>query len=303
MMPKVGLIVLTYNGLELTRACLDSIRASDYPNLETWVVDNASVDDTLQTVRQAYPEVQLLALPENRGYAGGNNAGIQAALAHGAELVFLVNNDTALYPDCISSLVRALRRHPQAGMAGPMVHTWDDNLISSAGGQAAWRHADAVNVGMGEADTGQYAERQVDFINGCSLMVTRAAIASAGLLDERFFMYWEEVDWAMRFRAAGWEIWFEPEARIRHRAPIHWQGQRPTTLYYVTRNRLSFMLRYAPWPGKPLAVARALWGAWRGIRGHQQAGRLVHARATQLAIRHALQRRWGRIDWVPGPPP
>lgn len=296
MTPKVAIIVLSYNGLDLTRQCLDSLRTSDYPNAQLWVVDNASTDGTPGAIKKDYPEVQLAALPENRGYAGGNNRGMRLALEQGADLVFLLNNDTRLYPDCVSNLVRALERHPRAGLLGPMVYTWEGQIISSAGGHVVWRQADAVNAGMAEVDRGQYAERQVEFVNGCGLLARRAAIEQVGMLDERFFMYWEETDWAMRMREAGWEVWFEPVARMRHKAPIQHQELSPTTLYYVTRNRLLFVARHAPWPGKPLTFLRAVRGAWRGIRLHKQAGRLAHASATQAAIRHALRQRWGRAD-------
>ena len=297
MMPKVAVIVVAYNSGELTRLCLDSLRASDYSQSEVWVVDNASADGTVEAVRTAYPEVRLIPLPDNQGYVGGNNVGVQAARAAGADLFFLVNNDTLLDSGCLTELVKAHQRHPKAGLLGPMVYTWDEPpLISSAGGKVDWGYADAANVGIGEVDRGQFAERPVDFVNGCGLMVTRAVVDEVGGLDERFFLYWEETDWAARVQAAGLECWFVPAAKMKHKAPIQHQEFSPTTLYYVTRNRLLFMALHAPWPYKPLALWRALRGAWRGIGQHQRAGRWAHARATQLAINDALGRRWGRTD-------
>ena len=295
--PKVAVLVLTYNGVELTQQCLLSLRASTYANLDIWIVDNASTDRTLDTARREFPEARLLALPENLGYAGGNNAGMRAALAEGADLIFLANNDTRLEPDCLTHLVNAHHAHPRAGMLGPMVYTWEpERLISSAGGQVLWQHADAINIGMGQTDAGQYPARPVDFVNGCGLLVTRTALDRAGMLDESFFMYWEETDWGWRTRRAGFELWFEPAARMYHKAPIHHRDLGPTTLYYVTRNRLRFFARHTPWPIWPLAMYRALAGALRGIRKHQREGRPEHARATQWAIRHALQRQWGKAD-------
>ncbi len=295
--PKVAVLVLTYNGVELTRPCLLSLRASTYANLEIWIVDNASSDSTLATVRREFPEARILALPENLGYAGGNNAGMHAVLAEGADLIFLVNNDTRIEPDCVTHLVNAHHAHPRAGMLGPMVYTFDaEPRISSAGGQVLWPRADAINVGMGEIDRGQYPARAVDFINGCGLLVTRAALERAGMLDESFFMYWEETDWCWRTRQAGFEVRFESAARMYHQAPIHHRELGPSTLYYVTRNRLRFFARHTPWPMWPLTMYRALVGALRGIRNHQRQGRLEHARATQWAIRHALQRQWGKAD-------
>lgn len=294
---KVSLIVLCHNGLDLTLTCLDSLRRQEYDRADIWVVDNASQDGTAEAVAAAYPEISLISTGDNLGYAGGNNVGMEAALQRGAEVVFLINNDTALNPQCVSFLVRSLQAGPQTGVIGPMVYTWeDDTLISSAGGGIDWHHADSFNIGAGEPERGQYPARPVDFINGCGLMVTRQAIERAGLLDPDYFMYWEETDWCARIKKAGFDIRFEPSARMRHKAPIRSDSLGPTTLYYMTRNRLLFFARHTPPRLKPVALAHALHGALLGVGRHWQAGRPEHARATQWAILHALQRRWGRAD-------
>ncbi len=294
---RVSLIVLTYNGIDLTMQCLDSLRHQDYPNCHILVVDNASQDNTVETIRAAYPEVELIATGKNLGYAAGNNVGMRAALKQGAGALFLINNDTRLEPGCVSALVKTLAANPRIGIAGPMVLTWDEpGLISSAGGLIDWAHADAANEGAGQADRGQYPGRNVDFVNGCGLLVTAAAIERAGMLDPRFFMYWEEVDLCQRVKAAGFDVWFDRTAHMRHKATLETADLGPTTLYYVTRNRLLFFGRHGPTHLRPLALARAMHGALRGIARHRQAGRLAHARATQLALVHAGLRRWGYAD-------
>jgi hypothetical protein len=255
MFPRVAVIVLAYNGVDLTLNCLTSLRRSDYANTEVIVVDNASTDNTVAEVRLAFPEAHLIEAGDNLGYAAGNNLGLQAALARGAQRVFLVNNDTTLEHDCISRLVEAIERRPGVGAIGPLVYTWDEgHIISSAGGMIDWAHADAYNAGAGEQDRGQFPARQVDYSNGCGLMVTRAAVEAAGLLDARYFMYWEETDWCLRARAAGFEVQFEPSVWMRHKAPIHHRDLGPTTLYYVTRNRWLFFPP-ASAPGRPGAGA------------------------------------------------
>jgi hypothetical protein len=297
MTPRVALLVLSYNGVDLTLNCLASLCRSDYPQLDVILVDNASQDNTVEAVRAAFPQVHVIPLRENLGYAAGNNVGIQAALDWGADYVFLINNDTTLEADCVSILVRTAQANPRIGMLGPMVYTWEEgHVISSAGGVVDWHSADAYNLGAGEVDRGQYPAGQVDFINGCGLMVTRAAIERAGMLDTKFFMYWEETDWCLRVRKAGFDVWFEPAARMRHKAPIHHQDLGPTTLYYVTRNRLLFCARHAPFHLKPIMLVRALRGAYTGARRHEREGRPEHARATRWAMVHAFQRRWGKAD-------
>jgi GT2 family glycosyltransferase len=295
--PYVGVIVLCHNGVDLTLDSLATLYRQDYRLLEVFVVDNDSQDGTVEAVQSQYPQVQIISTHANLGYASGNNLGIQAALERGMDLCFLVNNDTRLFPSCVSTLVNTIENHPAAGIVGPMVHTWDNvGRISSAGGRINWRYASAENVGAGVKDHAQYPARPVDFINGCGIMVTREAIQHAGLLDPKFFMYWEEIDWCMRVHNAGFEILFEPKARMQHKATLLDDELNPTTIYYITRNRLLFFYRYTKYPLKGVALYSAIHGAMSGIRKHRQAGRYAHAKATQIAILHAFQRRWGRAD-------
>lgn len=297
MDPLVGVIVLCYNGVDLTLECLSSIYKQHYPNLDVMVIDNGSQDGTADIVRTAYPQVQVKNTGENLGYAGGNNIGMQIALEHGAEYLFLLNNDTRVYPDCISALVKAISAHSRVGIVGPMVYTWDrGRIISSAGGYIDWRQADAANTGAGEVDRARYPARLVDYINGCGLMVRRSAIERAGMLDQKYYMYYEETDWCQRVRRAGYEVRFIPEARMRHKAPIHSGELGPTTIYYQTRNRLLFFARYTQFSMKPFTLAHAIHGAFVGTLRNRKAGRYSHARAAQLALLHAFQGHWGRTD-------
>jgi GT2 family glycosyltransferase len=295
--PYVGVIVLCHNGVDMTLDCLATLNRQDYRLLEVIVVDNDSQDGTVEAVQSQYPQVQIISTHANLGYASGNNLGIQAALERGLDLCFLVNNDTRLFPSCVSTLVNTIENHPAVGIVGPMVHTCaNPGRISSAGGRINWRFANAENVGAGEKDHAQYPARPVDFINGCGIMVTREAIQRAGLLDPKFFMYWEEIDWCTRVYKAGFEILFEPKARMQHKATLLDNELNPTTIYYITRNRLLFFYRYTKYPLKTVALYSAIHGAMSGIRKHRQAGRYAHAKATQVAVLHAFQRHWGRAD-------
>ena len=297
MSPKVYIIVLCYNGVELTLGCLESIEKQDYSNLELCVVDNGSTDGTVTIVSQKFPRAQWVLNQENLGYAKGNNRGIEYAFDAGAEAVFLINNDTRLHETCVSNLINILQKNPQIGITGPMVYTWDgDRTISSAGGVVDWHMADAANVGMGEKDGGQFPRRSVDFINGCGIMVTRDVIQKVGGLDPKFFMYWEETAWCLRVKKAGFEVYFESAAVMEHKAPILSDELGPTTLYYMTRNRFLFFYRHAPAFMKSIALARALKGALRGIGENRKAGKTAHAKAMQSALLHAISGRWGYAD-------
>jgi hypothetical protein len=293
----VGVIVLCYNGIELTLECIHSLLNQEYSAYQIYVVDNASTDGTVEIIRSRFPQIRIISTGANLGYCAGNNAGMALALKDHSDLVFLVNNDTRLDPGCISALVAALADHPQSGAIGPMVYTWDNRqCISSAGGKIDWLHADAINEGAGEMDHGQFPRRKVDYINGCGIMVTKTAVERAGMLDASYFMYWEETDWCQRIKRAGFDLWFEPAAKMEHKAPIVSGELGPATIYYMTRNRIRFFARHAPWRIKLLTLAHAVNGAVRGLRSDRQKGRLVHARATQMALQHAFTRRWGFTD-------
>jgi len=175
-----------------------------------------------------------------------------------------------------------------------MVYTWGGGkTISSAGGRIDWRRADAINVGAGDSDNGQYRPRSVDFINGCCLLVTRQAIEQAGMLDERYFMYWEETDWCTRIHRAGFDVRFEPAARIRHKAAIVAEALGPAALYYMTRNRILFFLKNAGAGHRLRPVLHAFHGAYRGVLDETRKGRSEHARALRRGMWDALRGHWG----------
>ncbi len=294
-MPAVWCIVLAYNSIDLTLECLATLRAQDYPNLYLLVVDNASTDGTVEILRTQAQDVELLPASTNLGYAGGNNLGMRHALAHGADLLFLVNNDTRLNSHCVSALVEEMLREPICGAVGPMVYTWDNwQTISSAGGHVDWAAADAVNVGAGETDQGQYPARSVDFVNGCGIMVSKTAVERVGLIDERFFMYWEETDWCLRMHEAGLDVRFQPTAKMQHKAPLTWQQQSPLTLYYMGRNRLFFFARHGRGIQRAGAVMGAAKGLLHGVVQNRRAGNCAASEAARQALVDGVLRRWGR---------
>jgi GT2 family glycosyltransferase len=241
--PHVAVIVLNWNGCEDTLACLVSLSVVDYRPLDVIVVDNGSTDGSVEAVRASFSDVTVLETGENLGFAEGNNVGLQYALARDVDYVLLLNNDTEVAPDFISILVGAIETIPQAGVAGPTIYYFDrPTTIWSAGGAIDWRRGDSWMMGLDEVDEGQYdMVRGVDFVTGCALLARREVIEKAGMLDPRFFMYYEEAEWCVRAARAGYNVLHVPQAHVWHKIAPARQAASPRIHYYMTRNRLLFL--------------------------------------------------------------
>lgn len=244
MLPRVAIIVLTYNGLADTLDCLASLEGLDYPRerYRTVVVDNASQDGTPTAVREACPQVVVIENGANLGFAAGNNVGLRYALAHGYDYALLLNNDTEAAPDMLTELVTAAEADPRSGAVGPIIYYHAaPTRVWSAGGWIDWEQGISRMEGEVE-DRGQFtAIREVDFVTGCAMLLRRTALERAGLLDERFFMYFEETEWCVRARRAGFRILFTPRAKLWHKIPLNARFDKEYLAYYMTRNRLLFL--------------------------------------------------------------
>jgi GT2 family glycosyltransferase len=249
--PKVCVILLNWNGRDDTLACLKSLEQSDYPNLEVVVVDQGSQDGLDQILQQLHPGAKLLRNDRNLGFAGGNNQGIEYSIENGGDYLLLVNNDTEVERQCISELVRVAENNPDVGALGPKIYQYPaPNRIWSLGGIVDF----SENVGkmreFGRVDRGQYNEvGEVDFISGCAVMVPRIVVESVGVLSEDYYpAYYEDADWGMRIRAAGYRNLIVPSAKIWHKASTSTGGDyNPTSKYIMGHHAVVFMKRYATW--------------------------------------------------------
>ncbi|MBE2199059.1 MAG: glycosyltransferase family 2 protein [Anaerolinea sp.] len=292
---KVITIILNTNRRQDTLACLASLSESSYPDQQIIVLDNASTDGSVEAIRHQFPEVQVVALRENKGYAGNNNVGIQLAMEQGAEWVFVLNEDTVLHPDCLSLMVQAAVQDPQIGVVGPMVYHYNEpKAIQSAGGRLD-RFWQSTHIGENETDNGQFSSpRQVDWISGCAILVKREVIAQLGALDERFFYYWEETEWCLRARRAGWRVLHVPQALLWHKGVQRDYAPSPNVTYYQTRNRLlALQKHHAPplvWVYTWFQLARTFssWSIkprWRHMRAHRD--------ALWQGLQDYRRQRWG----------
>jgi len=293
----VTVVVLGWNGLALTRATLDSLRRCSVPEdwrLHVMLVDNASSDGSPAAIADEFPEVELVALPENRRFAGGNNVGIARALEDGSDAVMLLNNDVQADPGLIEKLLAALAERPGAGAAAPLIyHAAPTDLIWYAGGRCEVDLAHTAHRGIRERDHGQYrAVEETGYLTGCCLLATAEAWRKVGLLDEGYFIYAEDADWSLRARRAGYRLLFVPTARLWHEVSASSGGAvNPWKIYQRLRANARLFSRHArgfevlTWPLAFLAQQLAL-GAVLLARGQ-----LAAAAAVPRALLDAVSGR------------
>ncbi len=279
--PLVISVILNTNKKSDTLECLDTLICNSYPNQKAIVLDNHSTDGSVAAIRAAYPDVQVIELEKNQGYAGNNNVGIEAALKQGADWVFVLNEDITLHPECVRNLVEVGEQDPQIGILGPLVyHHNEPNVIQSAGGMLG-KYWQSIHLGKDEPDQGQYDQpHSVEWISGCAILVRRAAIEQAGMLDPNYFIYWEETEWCIRISRAGWKVMNVPHAKIWHKGVQRDYQPKPSFTYYGTRNHLLTLAKHkAPmkvWAFTWMQLIRTLtsWSIkprWKFKRQHRDA--------------------------------
>ncbi len=299
MSAAVSIIVLNYKGREDTLACLRSLEHLTYRDVTTILVDNDSRDGTPDVVRKDFPNVVVIETGGNLGFTGGNNVGVRYALDHGADYILLLNNDTIVAPDFVSLMVEGMEQNPAAGVSGPMIYYFDaPETIWSAGGAIDWAHGTTRMIGLNEEDNAQFglSPRKTDFVTGCALMARREVWEKVGLLDDKFFMYYEETEWCVRATRAGYLTMLIPAAMIWHKISIEDRAVSPRTYYYMTRNRLLFLQKtqasYKTW-AYILSEYSRTFVSWT-LRPKWQSRR--HLRGTMLrAISDYSRGRFGQV--------
>ena len=283
MLPLIHTIILNTNRRDDTLACVASLAASDYPaeRHQITVLDNASTDGSVMALREQFPQVRIVELTENLGYAGNNNVGIELAVSAMADWIFVLNEDTTVDSNCLSEMMAVAQTDPTIGVLGPMVYHYDEpTIIQSAGGYLD-RFWESYHIAENEPDEGQFTElHTVDWISGCAIMMRREVVEQVGALDGRFFYYWEETEWCIRAARAGWQIIHVPQAKLWHKGVQRNYQPKPSVTYYRTRNQLLTLARHrAPllaWTVTLAQIGRTLtsWTVkprWRHMRPHRDA--------------------------------
>ena len=283
----LSIITINFNGIKDTCELIDTLPLED-ESIEVIVVDNASKEDEATQIEQRYPQVKIIRSKENLGFAGGNNLGIQAA--HGKYL-FFINNDTLLRPQTsdLRHLITRLESSDKIGMVCPKIKfSWGDNPIQYAGytplSKITLRNH---SIGCGEQDNGQYdTPHTTPYTHGAAMMVKREVIEKSGLMPECYFLYYEELDWSMMIRRAGFDILYEPTCTIYHKESQTTGQNSPLRTYYMTRNRLLFAKRNIKSPQKHLTYLYLIGiVAFRDIFKYTLQHRPDLAKATLKGIR------------------
>lgn len=249
--PHVTIVILNWNRVADTLECLESLAQMAYPSFSIVIVDNGSTDGSPEAIEQWGREhlpLTLIRNTENRGFARGSNQGMRHALTTNTEYVFLLNNDTVVEPDALSLLVATAERSGDTGMVGPKIYQYGkDNVLDSAGTRTIPWLAQGFLIGHGEEDHGQYGNPgDLPYITGTALLVKRTVLEKVGLMDEDYFCYFEDFDWGLKAREAGFRLRLDPKAVVHHKGSQTAGFGSPFYVYHMVRSRMLFARKNVP---------------------------------------------------------
>jgi hypothetical protein len=312
---NISIITINYNGLQDTCELMETLPLDD-ESIEVIVVDNASAQDEASVIERRFPSVKVVRSDRNLGFAGGNNLGIRASQGR---YLLLINNDTFLevrgerlevrgerlevrgerlevrgerleVRDMLKAMTERLEGDATIGAVCPKIRFADgDRAIQYAG----YTPLSAITVrnraiGFGEADQGQYdTARPTPYVHGAAMLVRREAIDKAGLMPECYFLYYEELDWSLMLRRAGYTLWYDPAMTVYHKESRTTGQASALRTYYITRNRLLFVRRNSGWTTCWLSCLYLIGiVALRDIVRHCASHRPDLAKATVKGIIH-----------------
>ena len=241
-MKKVFVIILNFKVKKLALRCIESVKKSTYKNTEIILVDNDSDDGIEEDVKKF--DIYFIQTGKNMGYSGGNNAGIKKALKSGADYIFILNPDTTIESDCIENIINGIEDN-KADIAGPKIYFDGSKKIWYAGGIFDKENVIGSHRGVDEMDRGKYdIPEETDFVTGAAMMVKRELFDKIGLLDERYFLYYEDADFCERAKIAGFKVFYIPDAVVNHENAVSSGLGSPLQDYYITRNRMLYASKF-----------------------------------------------------------
>ncbi len=259
-MPSLSVVVLNWNGAHLLPGCLDSLRSQTFQGFEVIMPDNGSTDGSLSLVADHYPEVRVIAFPENLGFCLAVNAAIRLGAG---EFIALLNNDTELDQRCLEELVNAMREDPALGMCAPKMVYYDDPALINSAGHACRPDGIVVDIGRHQRD-GDWFRRSRPVLGACAgaAIYRSRMLEQVGLFDPDFFISFEDADLDWRAQWAGWRAQYVPTAVVRHREGVSRAIRSRRAVFLGMRNSVHVWLK--DWPLRSLL--RHFPGLWRGWR-------------------------------------
>lgn len=245
---KVDIIILNWNGKEDSIECIESLKHVTYPNFKIILVDNGSTDGSAPYFREWYPEIEIIENGTNLGFTGGNNIAIKKAMNDGADYILLLNNDVIVESDFLDKLIIAANSNDNIGIAGPKIKYYDSpEILWSAGGYINYWLGLIAYFGIKKKDNEKYNSiKYVDYISGCVTLIDVEIFKNVGFFDNRYFSYFEDVDFSQRVKNKGYALLYVPTSVIYHKVSITSGGSLSHfSLYYNTRNKLLFLFQHS----------------------------------------------------------
>lgn len=299
-------IILSFNGCDDTLACIESIVSQKQDNLHILVVDNCSAAGVVDALRSAYPAVELIALPENLGWAGGNNHGIHIGLERGYEWICLLNNDTVFPSGEVGNWLKAIKGLPPC-LLHPTIYFWDQPELAQLDPRSQ------PHFPPGKAPPDWHGKMSIASAYGACLAVHRDIFVSVGVFDERLFLQLEETDFYFRASKVGFKAVCDPSVKIFHKESVGFGGKRAAIkVYYTVRNTLLLIEKKQESFRLKMQSFKELYWTMQGIakidenRDLMSHGRFFSwllsgapaALAMRLGIRDYLVRSFGKISAV-----
>lgn len=305
---KISVVIVTFNKGQKAVECIKSLQQCDFKNflsqLKVLVVDNASINNTVKIIKKIQDskdsklQLELIENKENLGFGVASNIGIKKALQHKADYVLLLNPDTTVQKDFLKPLLQVIKR-PEIGICGPKILFFSSprrrlfgdsrsvlGRIWSAGGEIDQKRYSGGLIGYGEKDEGQYSkEKEVDYISGTCMLVKSIVFEKIGFLNEDYFLYYEDAEFCLRARRAGFKVVYVPSSVIYHYGSYTTGRGSQMMQYYLARNRLYFLEKNAPFTIRLREMVRMPKTIWEHLNRKE--------RAALLGIRDYLFRKRG----------
>lgn len=292
--PKIAAVVVNYNGKEVTLQAVASLRRMTYPNFDLVVLDNASTDGSMEALNHAYPDLLQVRVEVNEGASGGYASAFRWAMERDYDYVLLLNNDIEVEPDMLSRLVDVAESDSRIGCVGPKCYFHGDRQrLWSAGGILQFRESVTRERGYGEIDRGQYdQDEEVDYVNGCAILIRRAAAEAAGLWDALFYIRVDDADFCTRIKRHGFRCMYAHRAVLYHMVAYTTGGYTSGRNFQFGRSAAIYVRRYAkPWQWLSFFAftGAAFIVAWlRELRRGNQAAAVAKLKGVREGLRMDL---------------